>query len=308
MRSVIGRIAGPESPPVMVWILGLNVSVSMAIPRNVFATVNASAPASSAARASSEMSVTFGESLMITGLRERALSMLTSCRVNSGLWPKTIPPCLVFGQEMLISYAAIPSHGLSLSTTSAYSSSLKPNTFTKTAQPDSRRNGILSRMNASTPTFSRPIEFSIPAAVGKSLGGRLPSIGRADVPFTQIPPIRLRSANRSNSSPYPKVPLAAMTGLVRRMPANSIERFTVSIITWDIIPSRHVFEAQLSINEDGRGLRHSGSDGRRNPEGQQRQARCADWNSKARSADGAADGHSDGGKDAAGAADWYARH
>src|SRR2546423_9653203 len=48
------------------------------------------------------------------------------------------------------------------------------------------RKGILSRIKASTPTFSRPMELSIPAAVGNNRGGRFPSIGRADVPFTQM--------------------------------------------------------------------------------------------------------------------------
>jgi len=36
MRRVIGRIAGPERPPVIVWMRGLNVSVSIAMPRKVF--------------------------------------------------------------------------------------------------------------------------------------------------------------------------------------------------------------------------------------------------------------------------------
>ena len=53
---------------------GLNVSVSIAIARYVLATVSASAPASSAARAKSAMSVTFGESFTMSGRRTALFS------------------------------------------------------------------------------------------------------------------------------------------------------------------------------------------------------------------------------------------
>src|SRR5437867_142532 len=94
----------------------------------------------------------------------------------------------------------MPSHALSLSTTSAYSSSLKPNTLTNTAQSAFRRNGILSRMNASTPTFSKPMEFSIPDAVANN--GRpvvLIGIQRRGVPMARR--IALRMAEKIQREP-----------------------------------------------------------------------------------------------------------
>src|SRR5216117_2204453 len=100
MRRVIGRIAGPERPPVIVWMRGLNVSVSIAMPRKVLATVNASAPPSSALRARSVMSVTLGDSFTMTGRRDRAFSILVSSWVSCGLCPKTMPPCFVFGDAI----------------------------------------------------------------------------------------------------------------------------------------------------------------------------------------------------------------
>src|SRR6185503_7753183 len=102
----------------------------------------------------------------------------------------------------------------------------------------------------------------IPEAVGKRRGGALPVIGWADVPFTTSPPIRFRSINLLNSSPYPKVPLAVMTGLLKRIPANSAVRSG----TWLIWASRnlaynfraHGIEAELSVDERGRSARHTG--------------------------------------------------
>ena len=67
MRTAMGRIAGPLSPPTMFDRRGRRVSTSMAIARNVFTSDTASAPASSAALAIELMSVTFGVSFGMTG-------------------------------------------------------------------------------------------------------------------------------------------------------------------------------------------------------------------------------------------------
>ena len=67
MRTAIGRMAGPLSPPMPFDRIGLRVSTSMAIARNVLTSEMASAPASSAARAKLGRAVTFGVSFGISG-------------------------------------------------------------------------------------------------------------------------------------------------------------------------------------------------------------------------------------------------
>ena len=64
---MIGLTAGPDMPPVLKPSDGRKLSVSMRIARIVLATVSASAPASSAARAMPTTSPAFGDSLTITG-------------------------------------------------------------------------------------------------------------------------------------------------------------------------------------------------------------------------------------------------
>ena len=67
MRRATGRIAGPERPPVVKPIFGSRRSRSIARPTSVLIRESASAPASTAARADATMSVTFGESLTMSG-------------------------------------------------------------------------------------------------------------------------------------------------------------------------------------------------------------------------------------------------
>ncbi len=67
MRKAMGLIAGPDSPAVMLEMRGWRVSASMAMATKVFTSEMASAPASSAARATSGMLVTLGDSFTING-------------------------------------------------------------------------------------------------------------------------------------------------------------------------------------------------------------------------------------------------
>src|SRR6202030_2940301 len=66
--KVMGLMAGPDKPPGLFPKGDFPVRKSMAIAGEVFATVRASAPASSAARAISPMSVTRGDSFTQRGL------------------------------------------------------------------------------------------------------------------------------------------------------------------------------------------------------------------------------------------------
>jgi len=61
------------------------------------------------------------------------------------------------------------------------------------------KKGSLSFTNASIPTFSRPMAFSIPQGVSAIRGGGLPLVGAKDNPLTIIPPMRFKSTRCSNS-------------------------------------------------------------------------------------------------------------
>ena len=94
---------------------------------------SADAPASSHTRANTVMSATLGDSLGITGRRvARRTADTTSC-VIFGSPPKAMPPFLTFGHEMLISIASTRGASSRMRVTSAYSSTVSPQTFTTTA-------------------------------------------------------------------------------------------------------------------------------------------------------------------------------
>src|SRR3954468_20745267 len=109
MRRAIGLMAGPLSPAVTLEMRGLRVSASMAMATKVLTSEMASAPALAAARAMREIEVTLGESFTITGRVATDFTVETISSSITGSQPKIMPPYLVFGQETLISYAAMPS-------------------------------------------------------------------------------------------------------------------------------------------------------------------------------------------------------
>ena len=174
MRTAIGRIAGPLSPPTMFDSLGRRVSTSIAMARNVLTSETASAPASSDARANEATSVTFGVSLGITGRRVTFLTALTTSKVPFRLQPNVMPPSLMFGQEMFSSSAATPSASDRIRASSTYSSSVLPQMLTMTVARRSRSSGSFSLMNRWTPMPWRPMALSIPAGVSTIRSGGCP--------------------------------------------------------------------------------------------------------------------------------------
>ena len=74
--------------------------ISIFIPVSVLINDKPSAPPASAARAISVMSVTFGESFMMTGCFACALISLVISSTIFGFCPKAIPPSFTFGQEI----------------------------------------------------------------------------------------------------------------------------------------------------------------------------------------------------------------
>src|SRR6266436_3758211 len=102
--KVIGLMAGPDRPPVGFPKRDFPERKSIAIAGYVFATVRASAPASSAERAISPMSVTRGESLTQRGRFAAAFRAApTTSATQVGSLPNCMPPFLTLGQEMLSS-------------------------------------------------------------------------------------------------------------------------------------------------------------------------------------------------------------
>ena len=107
---------------------GRRVFKSIAMPIKVLISDTASAPASSTAFAIATMSVTFGESFTMTGKFVCAFTVRVTSAAVSGCVPKAMLPLLTFGQEILISSAAMR-ESVSASATSPYSSTVFPTTF-----------------------------------------------------------------------------------------------------------------------------------------------------------------------------------
>ena len=109
MRTATGCTAGPERPPTVFPSTGRCFQMSIFIPTRVLMREMASVPAASTARAISVMSVTLGDSLVITGLWVRALAAFTTSPAAWQSVPKARPPWATLGQEMFSSMASTPS-------------------------------------------------------------------------------------------------------------------------------------------------------------------------------------------------------
>ena len=179
----------------------------------------ASAPATSTALAICTISVTLGESLIMTGFEVCPLASFTTAAAAAGSVPKTMPPSFTLGQETFSSRAATPGTS-SFWANTPYSSTVLPEIFTMTFMPYFSMRGRVSLRKISTPGFSRPMQFSMPAppAVSVMRTPSLPRRGFKVVPFTITPPKRDRSTKSANSSPKPKVPEAVSTGAFISMP------------------------------------------------------------------------------------------
>ena len=100
----------------------------MRMPSRVLMSESASAPADSAARAISAMSVTFGDSLTMSGFFAFAFAAETTSSTIFGCVPKAMPPHFTFGQEMFISMRSTSASEI-FSTMPSYSSTVLPETL-----------------------------------------------------------------------------------------------------------------------------------------------------------------------------------
>src|SRR5580692_1931742 len=110
----MGLIAGQDRPPMILPRQGLKVSRSMAIARMVLATTSASAPASSAARATSGRSPVFGVNFTQSGNDVAARRWRTTDSVEEARIANALPSSSILGHEMLASIAATPARVNSL--------------------------------------------------------------------------------------------------------------------------------------------------------------------------------------------------
>src|SRR5574341_1332295 len=218
MRTAIGRIAGPDSPPVHEASFGRRVSTSMAMPTTVLISDTAVAPPAWAALAVSAMSVTFGDSFTMVGKWVDPRTARVTSNTAAGDWPKLIPPCLTLGHDTFTSIAWTPSSEERRRASRSNSSTVPPKMLTVTFTSKRRRNGSLRETKASRPTLASPIALSIPDGVSINRGSGFPVRGSRESPFTTIAPSRLRSSTPAYSSPYPNVPDAATTGVFKTRP------------------------------------------------------------------------------------------
>src|SRR5260221_178416 len=107
MRTMIGLMPGPESPPNLLPIAGRKLLTSILRPRMGFDTTSASAPAASAALAMATTSPALGESLHQIGLSVVLRMRLMTFNVCSSCSAKFPPFGSRVGHELLTWRASI---------------------------------------------------------------------------------------------------------------------------------------------------------------------------------------------------------
>ena len=166
----------------------------MRIPRNVLAHTRPSAPASSAARAISTMSVTLGLSLTNSGVSVHFLTADVTLAMFSAEVPNAMPPPCTLGQLTFSSRMSTCGWPSMRRQVSQYSSTEKPLMLAIIGPLYTLRSlGSSSLITLSTPGFIRPTELIIPDGHSATRGNGLPKRGSSVVPFTEMAPRVLRS-------------------------------------------------------------------------------------------------------------------
>ena len=213
-RTATGFIAGPERPPVLPPRCGLIESRLMTIPRTVFISASASAPASTTPLAIEGRSVTSGESLAMIGSSPPMVFRTPSMtrRDASGSQAKTRPRFSTFGQLMLTSTALRPETDLNLRASVAYSSIVSPAIETITRAFCSSSQGTSLARKESIPGPCNPIELSIPDGVSAMRGVGRPWRGLVITDLVTTAPISFNAKNWASSLPLLAHPLAVNMG------------------------------------------------------------------------------------------------
>ena len=186
IRRATGNTAGPDRPPVVLAMTGRRVRRSMRMPISVLIRLRPSAPASAQALAMATMSVTLGDSFMITGLVVTAFTARVTSAAQAGSVPKLMPPWWTLGQEMLTSSQPTCAQPSSMAQVWTYSSTENPETLAITGLwKIFAMFGSSSATTFSTPGFCSPTAFSMPAGASAMRGSGLPSRGCSVVPLKE---------------------------------------------------------------------------------------------------------------------------
>ena len=240
----MGRIAGPDSPPVFPPRCGRIVSTFITIPRTVLIRAKPSAPASTTPFAIDTRSVTSGDNFAMMGssppivLRTPSITRLDA----SGSHAKTRPRFSTLGQEMFTSIALIPDTERSFRASVEYSSTVSPAIETIMRAFCSAKYGTSLARKASIPGPCKPIELSIPLGVSAIRGVGRPARGLDITDLVTTPPISLRGKNCANSRPELAQPLAVKVGAGNQAFPMVVEKSKVLITVYlpaAIGPSNH---------------------------------------------------------------------
>src|SRR3984957_7667014 len=106
---VIGFMAAPDNPPVVLPIRDFRLWASIHNAGQVLATTTAAAPSAAAIFAVTPIALTFGDSFTHKGRFAACRAALTTEAVRSGPVLYSRPPCSTLGQEMFSSYPVSPS-------------------------------------------------------------------------------------------------------------------------------------------------------------------------------------------------------
>src|SRR5271157_5492399 len=149
--------------------------MSTEIALTVFAAVNPSAPASTAARATSTSLSVFGDSLAKTGFLVADFTAFTTLYTTSGWCPTSVPTPATWGQLRFSSYAtkSLPSRA---SVTALNSPPSPPKIETMTGR-DLSLKAASSSENLTAPGLGRPAAFTIPESTSAKVGSGYPSLG-----------------------------------------------------------------------------------------------------------------------------------
>ena len=240
-RTAIGRIAGPDKPPVLPPKCGRIVSTFITIPTTVLIRARASAPASTTPRAIDDRSVTSGESLAIIGNSPpmvRRTPSITRLEA-SGSHAKTRPRFSTLGQEIFTSIALIPETERNLRARVEYSSTVSPAIETMILDRCSIRNGMSLAMNASIPGPCNPMELSIPLGVSAIRGVGRPVLAFIITDLVTTPPISLKSKNCDSSRPELAQPLAVKVGAGNHAFPSVVEKSKAVIAFYQLCPIEH---------------------------------------------------------------------
>ena len=134
------------------------------MPNKVLIRLTPLPPPASTAFAISTMSVTFGESLTITGLSVTLRTALVTDSTTFGSTPKAMPSHSTFGQDTLTSNPAMPSTD-NVSAIQANSSIVPADIFASNGTSYFLSSGRISLTKCSAPGFSRPMQFNTPDGV-----------------------------------------------------------------------------------------------------------------------------------------------